>query len=289
MLCCWALAKDVAPRRRNNLVGERAKRFGHNSGKHTSHLQVLADHLRRTAAALAGFKLFGAHWWRPWLYYFVSPLLSRVLLRSTARFRGFNVRLGEGDLYTFANLFEDYPVPLIERALTDVESVIDLGANVGAFSFLVETLLQKRAVRMPIIAVEPNSANVAFLRQQPFAKSLQIHHAAVGPAVGVGRLVRGRNSVTDHVDFAGAAEGAAIQVLSLRSLCDRPALVKMDIEGGEHEILRSGLPDDVRHLVLEWHSEPGSRSTSLPVDLVAGNWTLICHDIHGSSMWYWRR
>ncbi len=74
--------------------------------------------------------------------------------------------------------------------------IVDLGANVGAFSFLLETLLKKRGVRIPIVAVEPNSANVAFLRKQPFAKSLEIHHAAVGPTAGVGRLFIFQISVT---------------------------------------------------------------------------------------------
>ncbi len=75
-------------------------------------MQVVADHTRRTAIALSGFKVFGLSWWRPWLYYLLSPLLSRVFPRKIERFRGFNTRLGDGDLYTFANLFEDYPVLL---------------------------------------------------------------------------------------------------------------------------------------------------------------------------------
>ena len=53
------------------------------------------------------------------------------------------------------------------------------------------------------------------------------------------------NSVARHVDFSGSAEDQTPPVMSLKSLCDRPALVKMDIEGGEFEVLEGGLPENV--------------------------------------------
>ncbi|MBA2623575.1 MAG: FkbM family methyltransferase [Chthoniobacterales bacterium] len=236
---------------------------------------------------MAGFKLRGRRWLYPWLTYCLSPLLNR-LTRATVRFSGFNVRLGAGDLYTFANLFEDYPLSLLEEALDDVDVVVDLGANVGAFSWLISELASNKGLKIPITAVEPNTANVEFLRAQPFAEALVVHHAAVGPAGGMARLIRGQNSVTDHVDFSGGEEGSQISVLSLESLCNRRALVKMDIEGGELEVLRQKLPDNVLHMVLEWH--PDSRKPSqLPSDLIAGVWRRISTDLFGSSMWYFRR
>ena len=251
-------------------------------------LEILLDHCRRVCVASAGFKVLGRRWCSPFLGYSFSPILNRFAAGHTARFPGFNARLGEGDLYTFANLFEDYPVKQIREALRDVDLVVDLGANVGAFSYLVLELCRDKGSAPRIIAVEPNAANTLFLRAQPFSDSITIHHAAVGPENGVARLVRGQNSVTDHVDFSGTAEGDDVAVLSLHSLCDRPALVKMDIEGGEHEILKRGLPDNVRHLMLEWHSKPGEPVSLQPADLVPGDWTLISRDIHGSSMWYFR-
>ena len=72
-------------------------------------------------------------------------------------------------------------------------------------------------------------------------------------------------------------------MISLESLCDRPAMVKMDIEGGEFEVLEGGLPENVRYFLLEWH-HPGG-----PADLVPGNWIQISNDIHGASTWYLRR
>jgi FkbM family methyltransferase len=240
---------------------------------------LLRDHSRRVFASLDGFRVYGAGWLRPWATYCVSPVVRRLAAKSIARFDGFNVRLSECDLYTFANVFADYPINRIARALGDVELIVDLGANVGAFSYLMRAMSAKK-----IIAVEPDADNVAFLREQPFAKSLEIHQAAVGPLDGTARLIAGNNSVTHHVDLSSTGEGPTVPVMSLESLCPQPALVKMDIEGGEKEILRTGLPENVRYLVLEWH-----HPKETPADFISGNWEKISTDFHGASNWFLQR
>ncbi len=246
-------------------------------------IDIWLDHSRRIVSALAGFRVYGSSWLRPWMTYCASPILSRVAPARIAHFTGFNARLGEGDLYTFANVFADYPIDDLARALPEVELAVDLGANVGAFSFLMQTLCRKIGCNPRIVALEPDAANAAFLRGQPFADALEIHQAAVGRSNGTARLVAGQNSVTHHVDFSGSAQGQTVPVMSLKSLCDRPALVKMDIEGGEFEVLEGGLPENVRHLLLEWHHD------GIPIDFVPGDWERIATDIYGSSTWYFRR
>ena len=240
--------------------------------------RLFLDHLRRTIDALAGFRVCGGHWFRPWATYCALPIVKHLAPETSLQFDGFRVRLQECDLYTFANVFADYPLGEIVNALPEVNLIVDLGANVGAFSFLLRNLCD-----LPIVAVEPDPKNVAFLRAQPFASSVEIHEAAVGSFEGSGRLATGINSVTHHVDFAEHAEGHTVSVLGLSSLCRAPALVKMDIEGAELGILEHGLPDNVLHLVLEWHHN-GS-----PADLVPGNWKQISTDMYGASTWYFRR
>ena len=259
------------------------------ANRNVSARHLLADHARRTRAAPGGFQIFGARWLRPWIYYAVSPLWNSLSKGQIVRFPDFKVRQGMCDLYTFANLFEDYPAAVIRRALPEVELVVDLGANVGAFSLLIIALGKSAGATKPITAVEPNEENVELLRRQPFSHALEIVHAAVGPIDGQGKIIRGINSVTDRVAFAATGPGEDVRVVSLESLCDRPALVKMDIEGGEWEILPHGLPPNVRHLFLEWHPNPASDSSLEPGDLFAGDWKKHSTDLYGSTMWYLRR
>jgi len=261
------------PIHRHSALPARTRSRGQSNGK------VLLDHASRLWQSRAGFRVHGKSWLRPWAAYCVSPITYRASGERIALFDGFSARTNECDLYTFANVFADYPLIELRRALGDVNLIVDLGANVGAFSFLVRTL----ASQARIVAVEPDKKNVAFLRAQPFARTIEIREAAVGPFDGKARLIAGENSVTHHVDLSGSAEGEVVSLISLDSLCQEPALVKMDIEGGELSILENGLPENIRHLMLEWHYG------GVPSDLVAGNWKHISTDLHGATMWYWRR
>lgn len=242
-------------------------------------LELLREHGRRSLIALRGFGMYGRGWTLPWLAYCASPIVSRTQVGRVAFFQGFNTRLDQGDLYTYANVFADYPVADIGAALGEVRLVVDAGANVGAFSFLVCQLGRKVGSIPRIIAVEAEETNVAFLRKQPFAKQLEIHHAAIGPSEGLGRLIAGKNSVTHRVDFSTAVGQTSVPVLTLQSLCNSPALVKMDIEGGELAILKRGLPANVRYLVLEWHYE------GAPSDFIPGNWKRVSTDLYGATTW----
>ena len=253
----------------------RRPKLKHGMNLRPDHMTALfADHTRRVVRASAGFRSAGFAWTRPWLAYAGSPLLNRARRSGHLRFQGFDVRLGKLDLYTFANLFEDYPISLVRAALPEVGLVLDLGANVGAFSWLITSLIEGKNFRPRIVALEPNSENARFLRAQPFAGALEIEEAAVGPMEGTGTLVAGENSVTDYIDFSGRSAGPTVPIRSLGSLCDRPALVKMDIEGGERKmsvkVCRTKCAicssNGIRFVVQEpsiWRS---------PVDFVPGKW-----------------
>jgi hypothetical protein len=67
-------------------------------------------------------------------------------------------------------VFAGYPVDELVRGSRDVGSIC--------------------RSRREVIAVEPDATNVAFLRAQTFADTLEIHQAAVGPFDGTARLIR---------------------------------------------------------------------------------------------------
>src|SRR4051812_46994938 len=97
----------------------------------TAIVDLVVDHSRRVASATAGFRVYGWKWLLPWISYCLSPILRKLGGTAIGRFGLFNARFAECDLYTFANVFEDYPVREIEGALSDVRMIVDLGANVG--------------------------------------------------------------------------------------------------------------------------------------------------------------
>ncbi|OAI41377.1 hypothetical protein AYO41_01625 [Verrucomicrobia bacterium SCGC AG-212-E04] len=255
-------------------------------------LQITADHLKRTVLATRGFALCGRKWLMPWLTYALSPALSRMQPKRRIAFEQFSARLGECDLYTYANVFEDYRVSLLERALEEVELVIDAGANVGAFSWLVLTVAQKNGANPHLIAVEPDASNVRFLSAQPFADRIEIVEGALGARDGHGRFVTGANSVTHTVDILADENGAddksaSLRVYGLGGLCaGKSSLLKMDIEGGEHEVLAVPLPPSVRYMFLEWHPKAG-HADHPQSRIEGGRWHLLSQDLWGSSCWFW--
>ena len=252
-------------------------------------IRLIKDHVCRTILAMRGFQLTGADWLLPWFLYAASPAVSRIARTHIADFPDFSARLGSNDLYTFANLFEDYPIRKLREALSQVNQVVDAGANVGAFSWLVLRMAAQIGQRVTVTAIEPSQENVRHLKAQPFAGRLDILHGAVGPEDGWGQMIQGKNSVTHRVKFAKERSRDSVEIFSLEALCNKSTLLKMDIEGGEFSILQRGLPTNVRYLFLEWHHGPETGRPADPRPLIEeGTWEKLSNDLYGSSTWFWR-
>ncbi|TMC11356.1 MAG: FkbM family methyltransferase [Chloroflexi bacterium] len=250
---------------------------------------LLADHVKRVVSATKGFGWLGLAWLPVWLAYAVSPLLRLGWPGLQLRFGTFKVRTRSADLYCFANVFHDYDVDALAGALETVEQVVDAGANVGAFSFLVTRLSRRHGHELPVIAIEPEPSNYAFLSEQPFARDLRCLRMAIGAQSGAGRLLRGANSATHQVvlDNGAATGDESVPIVTLESICTKRTLLKMDIEGGEWSVLAAGLPAQVVALFLECHA--GGPSTDPRALINEGRWTPLSADLYGSSTWFWSR
>jgi FkbM family methyltransferase len=242
------------------------------------------DHVNRVVRAGRGFRYLGLWWLHPWLLFVFSPVLRRFFPRRIVDLGGFRVRLGETDICCLADLFVDYDIDDLRASLPGMESVVDAGANVGSFSFLVRRL----SPSIPITALEPEAANHAFLASQPFSGSLDLRRAALGAHEGTGVVVAGENAATHRVAQTDSApeSGAGwetVPVLRLEGLLSSRTLVKMDIEGSEKEILSSPIPDGVSVLLLEWHHAEDVR-----VWRPEGAWRLTARDRWlGATCWRW--
>jgi FkbM family methyltransferase len=122
--------------------------------------------------------------------------------------------------------------------------VWDVGASLGRQAYKV-------AKYHPVFAFEPNLNSLQFLGNN----LRQCDNVVVVPcALTVdGQPMKG----SVHPDFLAPPTGPKVATLSLKEALQkfgRPGVIKIDIEGGEYEMLRSpdliGIP-----LVIEWHRE----------------------------------
>lgn len=190
--------------------------------------------------------------WRPALLRYcasLAPALEGAFTRYEAGFFG----------QVF--LFDEYEVSRLRLPGSPV--VIDVGANVGFFSWKVHSL--RPSAR--IFACEPQSDNLRRLRA--VYQVLHIDGAvcpeACGKAEGEATLYL-RSSVTHSLDPAwhsdlGPGTTETVPVTTLDKLCSSRGiqgvdLLKIDTEGAEIDVL-SGAVDTLRrtrYVVLEYHS-----------------------------------
>lgn len=146
--------------------------------------------------------------------------------------------------------------------------VVDLGANIGAFTVLAAKL------GAAVIAVEPDIRNVWTLNENTqwnaVADQVAVVRGAAGPAARQGFLVLPDGPPSGHgkVEFTGARDGGwPVPVWALSTLftvcqvnagpAEGIAVLKVDIEGGEWPLLDDTSDETlrrVRYLTMEWHA-----------------------------------
>jgi FkbM family methyltransferase len=165
-------------------------------------------------------------------------------------------RLNRGDIQTIREVWinETYRLPV---ALEGIETVVDLGANIG----LASIYIAGRSGCKRLLAVEPDAGNLRLAEANFRANGTpgELVAAAVGPDDGEGLFSPAREANLGRLGDSGVP----VQIMSMGSLLARlpdgamADLVKLDIEGGEQPLLdgdRSWLAR-VRALMVEFHPE----------------------------------
>jgi FkbM family methyltransferase len=211
------------------------------------------------------------------------------------------IRHARQDGATLAEVFYrgDYRPPAeVLAALGEPQAILDLGGNIGLFG----AFAAPRWPKAQMTAYEPDPDNADVLARTVAANALG----------GRWRLVRAAAGATDRdVDLAAGRAmesfipapgedpaGATIRVPMRDVLAEMAAadLVKIDIEGGEWEILLDPrfLADPPRTLVLEYHPHlcpgPDPRAEAEHALAAAGmQISAIWHRNDGYGMlWAWR-
>jgi len=172
---------------------------------------------------------------------------------------------------------DDYGLSRV-ASVHETPVILDLGANIGAFTVAV-------AIRFPkakIFAYEPEEENFKILSKNIELNKLQNrvmpHQAAIAGHDGVEKLFLsnfeyGHSLLKEFIveEKTNETEMLSVSCVTIKSILDANRLryidlIKMDIEGSEYEVLY-GLSDElyasIDRIVLEIHEIPGQSREKL--------------------------
>lgn len=127
-----------------------------------------------------------------------------------------------------------------ESLVSQGDVVYDVGANVGFYTLLASVLVGPSGC---VVAFEPFNANLHYLRRHlelNSAENVQVVSAAVTATGGDVTFEPGSNRTTGRVSRSGRLQ---VRGMSLDSGCrggrfPPPSVIKIDVEGGEADVLR---------------------------------------------------
>jgi FkbM family methyltransferase len=146
------------------------------------------------------------------------------------------------------------------------KTILDLGANIG----IATKYFCNQIPAAHIVAVEPSEQNCIIYRrnleEEIKAGRAKLLHGAIGVAEGTGYFEAGENIRFDSFKVVKNEAGVKVatskheqvQIIGIGDLVERlerPLLVKVDIEGAEHDLLnsRSKWANAVDCLMIEFH------------------------------------
>lgn len=175
----------------------------------------------------------------------------------------FNLR-DDVDDSIFNEIFQFREYRQTEKIITEAKgAILDIGAHAGFFSLYAAALNPNKK----IYALEPEPANFLALKQNtklnPEFNKIKLFNTALAAETGQKILYLSVDS-HNHSLVKGEDNGfqeLLIKTTSLGDFCQEQkiseiALLKMDIEGGEHEIIKNFSPaefDLIDNLFLEVH------------------------------------
>jgi FkbM family methyltransferase len=161
-------------------------------------------------------------------------------------------------LYYRVHDYED--LSFVRTYLRPGDLFVDVGANVGVYS-----LWAAETQDVQVVAFEPSSATCALAVENVGLNRLEdrvrVVRKAVGAEVGEVRLTVGRDAMNQVTGRDGGDSEMVDQVTLDAELAGlAPALVKVDVEGGELDVLRGARQTILRHLpalIVEANDPPG--------------------------------
>lgn len=235
--------------------------IGRRVGADMAGYRAVCERLIETAAP--GVRPFAARYWRrrPWVRYRRWGVTLRLDLRDNL----------QRCIY-FTGRYEPATLAVIADALRSGGDFLDVGAHIGMHSFAAADAMSGRPGR--VVAFEPTSDSAAKIRAALERSEHDIEVVQLGLSDRSGRLtLRADDDWGEHDAGVRSAynRGAVIEEIAVerfdtwnREHDFQPAVVKIDVEGAEYEVLR-GMEELLRShpprvLVVELKDSMLSRS-----------------------------
>jgi FkbM family methyltransferase len=178
------------------------------------------------------------------IYRYAAYHLRRVLRLSPATYQfvndlrliGFHSTAATGNIFTGLHDFED--AGFLLHFLRPADLFADVGANVGTYS-----LLAAGVCHASTIAIEPvpSALNklLTNLQLNGLTDRVEVHRCAVGAEAGRVRVTTNRGTM-NRVTKQDGDDGEEVSMLTLDQILSGrvPILLKVDVEGYEHEVFR---------------------------------------------------
>lgn len=171
-----------------------------------------------------------------------------------------------GGVTILAGRCEPEQTEAIAASLAPGDVFFDVGANVGYYTLLASARVGARG---RVVAFEPLVRNLSFLHRHLAlngATNVTVLPFACSAEAGYGTFQEGADVATGHLDAGGGGgaggAGAPVHLVTLdgavKLLGVAPTVIKIDVEGAEHDVLR-GAAETLRtarpRLFLSIHSD----------------------------------
>ncbi|HMO39716.1 MAG TPA: FkbM family methyltransferase [Saprospiraceae bacterium] len=189
------------------------------------------------------------------------------------------------DRFIIEEIWERNEYFLSEQDLPAAGVIIDIGAHIGAFALRANALFPTHR----ILAFEPVADNFKLLKKNIAingCSNIEPIQAAITGSTQRLNLYLSKENTAGHSQYIqphrGVVNVPAIPMAQLfaRYAIEQIALLKIDCEGSEYDILKHLTPEQlakIHHLCVEYHPVEGYNFTDLQNRLTAQGFCLVQH------------
>jgi FkbM family methyltransferase len=167
--------------------------------------------------------------------------------------RGLCIRPSTSDLYVLNEVFDE-DVYGIENILSSPSVVLDIGGNIGAFSYRMAKTFP--TCQITTIEPEPDNFSVLIKNCEQFENVTLINKAVWSDSKGVNLIADCGGSAVTNIEGSFFVESISFnELLEQFEFID---FLKIDVEGAEVDIILSATPESMRkikYIVGEFHGD----------------------------------